>query len=108
MPRGGSGCGLITGGVESAEADLEFVVAQGWLQHRRDEALARCTVGSQPVQLRDSPNAVESSGGGGVFDLIEPVVGRRLESAHNGRLLRGDKNRRVTAGGVDQRHVVGL
>ena len=40
MPRRSSGCGLIFGGVEGAEADLELVVAQWWLQRRGDELLA--------------------------------------------------------------------
>ena len=43
-----------------------------------------------------------------MFDLIKSVVSRRVESAHDGRLPRGDKNRGVTADCVDQRHVVGL
>ena len=40
MPRRSSGCRLVLGRVESAEADLELVVAQRWLQHRGDELLA--------------------------------------------------------------------
>ena len=39
MPRCRSGCRLILGRVESAEADLELVVAQWWLQHRGDELI---------------------------------------------------------------------
>jgi hypothetical protein len=108
MPRCSSGCRLILGRVESAEADLELVVAQRWLQHRGDELLSRRIVGAQLVQPRKSPDAVESSGVGGVFDQIESVVSRRVESTHYGALLRGDKNRGVIANCVDQRHVVGL
>ncbi len=108
MPRRRSGCRLILGRVESAEADLELVVAQRWLQHLGDELLARRIVGSQTVQPRKSPDTVQSGGGGGVFDLIESVVRRRVEAAHYRRLARGDENRGVTANCVDQGHVVGL
>ena len=55
-------------------------------------------VGPQLVQPRKSPDAVQSSGGGGVFDLIESVVSRRVESAHYRRLPRGDENGGVTSG----------
>ncbi len=57
--------------------------------------LSRRIVGAQPVQPRESPDAVESGGVGGVFDLIESVVGRRVAPAHDGGLLRGDENRGV-------------
>ena len=43
-----------------------------------------------------------------MLDLIESVVSRRVESAHYGGLLRGDKNCGVITSCVDQRHVVGL
>ena len=65
-------------------------------------------VGAQLRQPFLSAGAVESCCGGGVFDFIEPMIGGRVESAHHGRLSRGDKHRGVIARGVDQRHVVGL
>lgn len=106
MAGGGSGSWLVPDGVQST--DVEPVVAQRWLQHRRDDFFGRGGIGPQSQHSGKSTDTVESRGTAGVFDLIEPVIGGRFEMAHDGGPLRGDEDGGVPARGVDQCHVVRL
>ena len=97
MAGGGSGSWLVPDGVQST--DVEPVVAQRWLQHRRDDFFGRGGIGPQSLHSGKSTDTVESRGTAGVFDLIEPVIGGRFEMAHDGGPLRGDEDGGVPARG---------
>src|SRR5690349_9203449 len=68
VPGGDSGRWLVPDGVRSAEPNVERVVAQRWLQHRRDDLFGRGGICPQPLHSAKAADTVESRCGAGVFD----------------------------------------
>ena len=104
MAGGGSGSWLVPDGVQST--DVEPVVAQRWLQHRRDISSAE-GIGPQSQHRASRPTLLTARHCRGVRP-DRAVIGGRFEMAHDGGPLRGDEDGGVPARGVDQCHVVRL